>query len=88
MIAHYEHERTGQRASVSTAGAFFGCLFFGFLYFFYKGLIGHGLAMLLAPIVLALLFPPLALFTVFYPLFAPSIVRNSHEAKGFTRVGW
>lgn len=80
-MAKFRNPQNGYTQSVSPAGAFFGCLFFGALYFAYKGVWRHVFISIFA-----------ALFTfmvswLVYPFFAYSCVENCYLERGWQRVG-
>jgi hypothetical protein len=79
-MAAFENPINQHRVSVDTLMAFLGCLFFGFIYFLFKGSYKHMLLNLVAS------FLTMGLAWLIYPFFAPSIIRNMYLEKGYKQV--
>lgn len=79
-MAKFRNPHNGYSQSVSQAGAFFGCLAFGALYFAYKGAWRHAL------ISFGAAFCTLGISWLVYPFFAYSCVEHSYLERGWKRV--
>ncbi len=80
-MAKFKNPQNGYTQSVSQAGAFFGCLVFGVLYFAYKGAWRHALISFGAAIC------TLGVSWLIYPFFAYRCVEHSYLERGWKRVG-
>ena len=79
-MAKFKNPQNGYTQSVSQAGAFFGCLAFGVLYFAYKGAWRHAL------ISFGAAFCTLGISWFIYPFFAYRCVEHSYLERGWKRV--
>lgn len=79
-MASFRNPQNGYTQSVSQAGAFLGCLFFGVLYFAYKGVWKHVF------ISLGAAFCTLGISWLIYPFFAYRCVEHSYLERGWRPV--
>lgn len=80
-MAKFKNPHNGYEQSVSQAGAFFGCLAFGVLYFAYKGAWRH------AFLSFGAAFCTLGISWLIYPFFAYRCVEHSYMERGWRPVG-
>lgn len=79
-MAKFKNPSNGYVQTVTQAGAFFGCLAFGVLYFAYKGAWRHVLISFGAACC------TLGISWLIYPFFAYRCVEHSYLEKGWRRV--
>lgn len=80
-MACFRNPQNGYTQSVSQAGAFFGCLAFGVLYFAYKGAWRHALISFAAACC------TFGISWFIYPFFAYRCVEHSYLERGWKRLG-
>ena len=79
-MATYENPHNGKRVTVGSLGPFLGALLFGGFYFLVKGSVKHFFISWLVAIC------TVGVSWLFYPFFAPGIIRRMYEDKGYIPI--
>ena len=79
-MATFENPLNNHQVIVGTGGPFVGCLFFGAIYFLFKGNFKHCILSIVVAIC------TLGVGWFIYPFFAPGIIRNMYLEKGYRQI--